>query len=375
MIYADHNATTPPLPEVVESVRWALAEGWGNPSSRQHAWGRRAAAALEEARAAAAELIGARPEDLIFTSGATEALNLAILGLGERVLAARPRCLVGATEHPAVRAPMQRLAEAGAELVELPVDGRGALRPGCLEAALDARTGLVALMLANHETGVQHPVAALAPRVHAAGALLICDATQAVGRMPVSVRELGADALAFTAHKLYGPQGAGALWLRPGLGISAHIVGGGQEGGRRAGTPNLPGIVGFGVACRAAARELAARTAHLSALTARLEEGLRRALPSLVVHGADAPRIPGTTMVTLPGLAPGWLATLTDIAASGGAACSAGEPSPTLLAMGLPRAEAANAIRISLGIGTTAAEVDAIIARLARGAAALGYRP
>ncbi|MCX8039979.1 MAG: cysteine desulfurase [Planctomycetota bacterium] len=375
VIYADHNSTTPPLPAVIAAMHDCLRDGWGNPAARAHSFGRRAAQALESARRTVASVIAAEPDEIIFTSGATEALNLAICGLGERLLATRPRIVVGATEHPAALAPCQRLAEAGAELVVAPVDGDGRLDPRALAEALTPGTGLLVLMLANHDTGVIHDVATWSRAAHEQGALVVCDATQAVGRMPVDVQALGVDALAFTAHKLYGPQGAGALWLRAGLGLTAQIVGGGQEGGRRAGTPNLPGIVGFAAACAAAARELAARIQHLQALTELLEERLLRALPEIVIHGRRCPRVPGTTMVTLPGLAPGWLATQTEIAVSGGAACAAGEPSATLLAMGVPRAEAANAIRISLGIATTPDEAMAIADSLRHGAAVLRRRP
>lgn len=370
MIYADHNATTPPLPEVVSAMAAVLADGWGNPGAR-HAHGRRAQAAIEAARAEVAAMVGGDPAGVVFTSGATEALNLAILGLGERLLPARPRVVTCASEHPAVLAPVARLAEAGAEAVVLPVDHAGRLDPARLEAAIDDRTGLVCLMLANHETGTVHDVAAAAAIAHRHGALAVCDATQAVGRMAVDAAALGVDALACTAHKIYGPQGSGALWLRTGLAPAAQILGGGQERGLRSGTANLPGIVGFGVAAAAARRGLQLRIGHLVALGARLETGIRACLPRVVVQGAAGPRIPGTCMLTLPGLPAGWLATLAGISASGGAACTAGGPSRTLLAMGVDPRDAANSVRLGLGIGTTTDEVDAIIAALAHGAAVL----
>lgn len=374
MIYADHHATTPPLPEVVAAVSAALAEGWGNPSARNHAMGRRAADLLEAARTEVAALLGGHPDGIVFTSGATEALNLAILGLGERLLGTRRRIVVGATEHPAVLAPARRLAEAGAELVVVGVDRHGRLDAAALASAIDAGTGLVCIMLANHETGVIHDVAAAADLAHAQGALLVCDATQAAGRLPIAAAALGADAIACSAHKLYGPPGAGALWLARGLAPAPQLFGGGQEGGRRPGTPNLPGLAGFGVACRAATAGLADRQRHLRGLTARLEARLAAALPGLVVHGAGAPRAPGSTMMTLPGLPRGWLAALAGVAASGGAACSAGEPSASLLAMGVPPAEAANAIRLGLGIGTTAADADAIADAVAKAARQVAAR-
>lgn len=371
MIYADHNATTPPLPEVVQAMRAALEESWGNPGSRQHAAGRRALALLDGARHAVAGLLGARDEEIVFTSGATEALNLAILGLGERLLATRPRLVSCASEHPAVLEALARLREAGAEVLLLPVDGEGRLDPQRLADAIDDRTGLVCLMAANHETGVIHDVAQAAHLAHARGALLLCDATQAVGRMPLDVAGLGADAVACSAHKLYGPQGSGALWLRRGLGLSAQLHGGSQERGLRPGTPNLPGIAGFAAACAAARRDLAPRIAHLSALGARLEDRVRALLPGVVVQGGGAPRAPGTSMFTLPGLCAGWLATLSGVAASGGAACTAGQVSRTLLAMGCAPADAGNSIRISLGLGSSLDDAEAVAGELARGAAAL----
>lgn len=371
VIYADHNATTPPLPAAVAAMRAALEEGWGNPGSRQHAAGRRALAILDGARHAIAALLHARDEEIVCTSGATEALNLAILGLGERLLATRPRIVAGASEHPAVLAPVARLGEAGAEVVILPVDAQGRIDPERLAAAVDDRTGLVCLMLANNETGVLHDVAAAAALARRRGALLVCDAVQAAGKLPIDVAALGADALAITAHKMYGPQGAGALWLRRGLGLSPQLHGGGQERGLRPGTPNLPGLAGFAAACAAARRELPARAAHLAALGARLEARARALIPGVVIHGAGAPRIPGTTMLGVPGLPPGWLATLATVAASGGSTCSGGHGSPVLRAMGVPAADALNAIRIGLGAGSTLDEVEAIAQELARGAAAL----
>ncbi len=374
MIYADHNATTPPLPAVVEAMAQAMREGWGNPGSQQHAFGRRSLALVDGARVEVAGLLGARTEELVFTSGATEACNLAILGLGERLLASRPRLVTCATEHPAVLEPLRRLGEAGAEVVVLPVDDQGRLDPAGLAAALDDRTGLLCLMLANNETGVLHDVAAAAAQARARGVLTVCDATQAVGKVPVEVAGLGVDALACTAHKLYGPQGCGALWLRRGLGLSPQLHGGGQERGLRPGTHNLPGLVGFAAACRAARDDAAGRSAHLAAVTTALEARVRSLIPGVVLQGAQAPRLPGTSMFTVPGLPSGWLATQTAVAVSGGSTCSGGTGSYVLHAMGWAAREAGNSIRVGLGLSTTMADVAAIADSLARGAAALGVR-
>ena len=371
MIYADYNATTPPLPTVVEAMTAVLRDGWGNPGAKQHTYGRRALAQLDQARAEVAALINARPDEIIFTSGATEACNLAILGLGERLLASRPRMVTCATEHSAISEPLRRLAEAGADLTVLPVDAQGRLSGQAVESALDDRTGLLALMLANNETGVIHDVAAASAMARRHGILVVCDATQVVGKLPVDVTILGADALACTGHKMYGPQGCGALWIRRGLGLSAQLHGGSQERGLRPGTHNLPGIVGFAAACTAARTGLRARTTHLRVLSNQLEGLLRQALPGIVIHGADAARIPGTSMLTLPGLQSGWLGTLAEVAASNGSACTTGEGSHVLRAMGCTAADAANSIRISLGMPSTSDEVEHIAAALARGAHAL----
>jgi cysteine desulfurase len=366
MIYADHNATTPPLPEVVAAVTACLRDGWGNPGSRQHPFGRRAQAALDTAREQVAGLVGGRADEIIFTSGATEALSLALYGLGGRLLATQPRIVTCATEHPAVLEPLARLAEAGAEIKLLPVDGDGRLDPTRLEAAIDGHTGLVALMLANHETGVVHDLAAAAAVAHRQGALLLCDAVQTLGKLPVAVDQLGCDALVGTGHKFYGPPGAGFLWLRRGLGLDAQLRGGGQERGRRAGTPDLPAIAGLGVAAEMAARDQAARATHLAALTGRFEAAARATIPGLVIAGAAAPRAPGTSLCVVPGLRQGWLAALGGVAASAGATCAGGDGSPVLRAMGFAATDAANAIRLSFGIGTTVADVDRIIQELAR---------
>jgi cysteine desulfurase len=375
MIYADYNATTPCLPEVVEAMRAALAEP-GNPSSRHHAPGRRAAAALDQARGSVAALIGAEPEQIVFTSGATEACNLAILGVAERLLAQRRRFVFSATEHPAVLEPHRRLRAAKAEVVKVGVDHQGRLDLGALEFAIDESTALVSVMLVNNETGVIHDVADASDAAHAVGALLLCDATQAAGRLPIDVTTLKADFVALSAHKLYGPQGVGALWIRRGLSLEPQILGGGQERGIRSGTHNLPGIVGFGVAAELARRDLAARRAHLGTLTSRLEAALKSALPGLVIQGAATLRAAGTSFVTLPGLPRGWLAQLAEVAASSGSSCASGtgEPSHVLQEMGMSDADAANSVRISLGVPTTAADVDAIAAALIAGAKRLRER-
>lgn len=354
MIYADHNATTPCLPEAAAAVAAALADVPGNPSARHHPGGRAAQARVDQARTEVAALLNARPDSLIFTSGATEACNLAIFGIMERLLATRPGIACPATEHAAVRAPVARMAEAGAIIVQEP----------------DSRTGLVCAMLVNHETGVIQDLPAISAAAHAIGALVVCDASQAPARLAVDVAALGADLVVMSSHKMYGPPGVGALWIRPGLGLAPQLYGGGQERGLRSGTLNVPAIAGFGVAARVARERVATRSTHLTHLTARLEARLRDALPTLVIHGSTGPRAPGTSMITLPGLRSGWLAQLSSIAASAGSACASGtgEPSSVLTALGVAPADARNSLRLGLGEGTTAAEVDLIAAEVIRGA-------
>ncbi len=368
MIYADHCATTPCLPAAAAAVASALAAGLGNPSARHHAPGRAAAALVDEARVAVADLLHVRPDELILTSGATEAANLALLGIAARLLPVRPRFCALAVEHPAVLATLDRLTAHGADIVRLPVLSDGRIDLTAAAAAIDDRTAVVCAMLVNNETGVLHDVRALAELAHAHGALLLCDATQAPARLAVDLPALGADLGLISAHKLYGPPGVGALWLRRGLALEPVFAGGGQERGLRPGTLNTPGIAGFGVAARIALTRQAERSAHLRTLSVLLEERLRAALPGLVIHGAE--RAPGIAMLTLPGLRHGWLAQLADVAASAGSACSSGtgEPSHVLTALGVARDDARNSIRISLGEPTTTDDVVQLADALIRGA-------
>jgi cysteine desulfurase len=368
-VYADYNATTPCLPEVIAAMTGVFATP-GNPSARQHAAGRSAAAAVDSARADIAALIHGRAEEIIFTSGATEACNLAIIGAAEPLLARRPRFITVATEHPAVLEPHRKLATAGADVVILPVDHAGRVDRHALEAAVDEHTALVSVMQVNNETGVVQAIPDIADIAHRHGALVFCDASQAPGRLPIDVIALGIDLLALSAHKFYGPTGVGALWLRRGLTLAAQLHGGGQERGLRSGSLNVAGIVGFGIAAHLARAHQTERIHHLTTLTARLEQGLRAALPDLDIAGDTASRAPGTTMASLPGLPRGWLAQLGGVAAANGSSCASGtgEPSHVLTAMGFTRHDASNSLRLGLGLPTTAADVDRIIAEVAAGA-------
>jgi cysteine desulfurase len=364
VIYLDHNAITPVRPEAAEAVRNAL-ETFGNPSS-VHAAGRAARDLLDEARDKVARALSAAPGEIVFATGATEAAALAIRG----ALAAAPpgrRALVAtAVEHPCVRDLAAALAAQGTPVSVVPVDRRGLPDLEVLRAAVTEETAVVCGMLANNETGVLLPVPEMAAVARNAGALFFCDAVQAVGKLPVDVRSLGADLLALTAQKFGGPRGAGALWVRPGLRL-APLLGGHQERGRRAGTENLPGIAGLGAALEAALRGREAEQARVGALRDRLEAGLLAAVPGARVNGAGAERLPGTLSVTFPGADGEALLIALDLeglCASAGAACTSGstKPSHVLSAMGLTPAEARGTLRLSLGWTTTPAEIDRALA-------------
>jgi len=355
-IYLDHNATTPLRPEVREAMIAALDAGSGNPSS-VHAEGAAARAAVERAREAVAALLGAAPRQVVFTSGATEANNT--------VLAATRRHLVTSTaEHPSVLGPAEALEDRGVGVTRVPVDAQGRLDPEAVAAALGPETDLVSILWANNETGVVQPLEAIAERVRARGAALHVDATQAAGRLPLEPLA-AADFVSLSAHKLNGPPGVGALVVRRPL--PPLLRGGGQEEARRAGTENVPGIVGLGVACSLAAAERGERAARDAALRDRLWEGLR-ALGAR--RNGDAEHALSNTLhVELPGRDAELLVQALDlegVAVSSGAACHSGSVSPShvLLAMGRSPAQARASLRFSVGWGVDAAAVDAALERL-----------
>ncbi|MBZ4399264.1 MULTISPECIES: cysteine desulfurase family protein [unclassified Myxococcus] len=370
-LYLDHNATTPVDPEVVDAMLPYLREHFGNPSSG-HAYGRRAHAALEEARRKVAALIGARPDEVFFTSGGTEANNLAIRGTAE-ARADRRHLLTSVIEHPATKLPCDALEWRGWRVTWLPVDAQGRVRVEDAREALDAaggETALVSLMHSNNETGVLQPVADLAALARRHGASVHTDAAQSVGKVPVDVTALGVDLLTLVGHKLRAPKGVGALYVRQGTPLRAVTLGGGQERGLRPGTENVPYAVGLGVACELAGRRLAQGTQALLALRERLWTGLRDAVPGLALSGQDAERLPNTLNVRFPGVRGGAvLAATPEVAASTGSACHDGgeTASPVLRAMGIPEADALGAVRLSLGPDTTQEEVARAVVVLARG--------
>lgn len=371
-IYLDHNATTPLDARVLEAMLPYLTEHFGNAASRTHPYGWLAAQAVERARQRLAAGIGAEPDELVFTSGATESCNAAIKGVAWS-LAGRGRHLVTcATEHRAVLDPHRRLEREGWEVTVLPVDGRGRVAPAAVEEALRPDTVLVSVMLANNEIGTLQPIAAIAERCRAHGVLLHCDATQAVGKVRVDVRELGADLLSFSAHKLYGPKGVGALVVRrrrPKLRLEPLLDGGGHEGGLRAGTLNVPGIVGFARALELCLEGREVEAGRQAALRERLREGILAGLEGVVENGHPAERLPNTLNLSFEGVDGGTLHLgLSELAISSGSACSSAqaEPSHVLLAIGRSRRLASASLRFSLGRGTSAADVDTAAASVVR---------
>jgi cysteine desulfurase len=368
VIYLDHNASTPCDPRVVEAMLPFLSERFANPTSRAHVPGRDAFAALETSRAAVARALDARAATTVtFTSGATEAGNLAIRGVAAASGGRRRRLISQVTEHAAVLAPLARLERDGWEVVLLGVDVSGRIRLEELEAALGEDTLLVSLMAANNETGTLQPVADAAALAHAAGALVHCDAAQAVGKIPVSVRDLDVDLLSLSGHKLYGPKGIGALYARPGLRLEPLLEGGGQERGLRSGTVNLPAVVGLAEALRIATEGLPSEAVRLAGLRDRLEESILSRLDGVSVHGATDARLPNTTSLGFAGVdGAALLASLPDVAVSTGSACtsSSPEPSAVLRAMGVPAPLAAASLRFSLGRGNGADEIDRAAGRV-----------
>jgi cysteine desulfurase len=369
-IYLDYNATAPVFAEVVEAVSAALRDCPGNASSI-HAFGQRAKALLDEARTAVASLVGGDPSEVIFTSGGTEADNLAVRGVAEsgRDGAKRP-IITTAVEHEAVLNSVKRLGRQGWPVTILPVGPSGIVTGDALAEAFDAyrdeRPALVSVMLVNNELGTLQPVQELAALAHARGAAFHSDAVQAVGRVPVSVRDLGVDLLSIAGHKFGAPKGVGALWVRRGFPLQPQAIGGRQERGRRAGTENTTAIEGLRVAAARAANQMPAEAARQAVLRDRLERGILETVPGTVINGDAAARVPNTTNISFDGVEGESLVIALDlegIAVSTGSACSSGtlEPSHVLRAMGLPPRRVESAVRFSLGPGTTDADIDRVL--------------
>jgi len=359
-IYLDHNATTPLDTRVLEAMLPWLREDYGNPSSL-HWFGQRARAAVEEAREQVAALVGAEPHEIVFTAGGSESDNAALRGVASRARPPRRELVVSAIEHHAVLHTARALAEEGVPVAIARVTEEGAVDLDDLAAKTGEATALVAVMLANNETGVVQPVAEIARLARERGALVHCDAVQAAGKLAIDVRDLDVDLLALSAHKLYGPKGTGCLYVRRGTPMAALVRGGGQERNRRAGTENVAGIVGFGCAAALARAALVEEAERTRVLRDRLEAKLV-ACPGARRNGGE-PRLPNTLNVSFEGTeAEGLLMALDleGVAVSTGAACAAGavEPSHVLRAMGLAPARVQSSLRLSLGRSTTEAEVD-----------------
>jgi len=373
-IYLDHNATTPIHPEVVEAMARCWREGHANPAS-QHQLGQKARRVVEDAREEIAEIFGAkvsspRPDRLIFTSGGTEANNLALFGISRAFSSGPPgRVVVSAVEHASVLEPAQHLLDLGWRLDSLGVDADGVARVDRLDDLLRPETRLVSVMLGNHETGVLQPVAELARRCNEAGVPLHTDAVQVAGKLPIDFRGLGVAAMSVAAHKFRGPLGIGALIIRDGVRVEPLHFGGHQQWGMRPGTECVPLVVGMATALRIWRNEREAHFHHLLRLRDRFESGLKSGFPALVVNGSGAERLPQTSNVAFPGLDGQVLLMALDmagVACSVGSACSSGssELSPTLLAMGLPKPVVASSLRFSFGATTTESEIDEAVRRI-----------
>lgn len=363
-IYLDYNASTPIAPEVADAMRPFLAEHFGNPSS-QHWAGGPAKAALELARVQVAKLLGSKPGEIVFTSGGTEANNHAIKGA---FFARRERghhIVTTQIEHPATLQPCHFLAQLGAEITYLPVDGTGMVDPDEVRKAITAHTILVSVMHANNEVGTIQPIGDIARITHERGVLLHTDAAQSVGKIPTKVDDLGVDLLSEAGHKVYAPKGVGALYIRGGVTLEPLLHGAGHESGRRAGTENVLLDVGLGAACDLAAAELEFRRARLTELRNYFHAGLSEMFgPDLQLNGHPTERLPNTLNVSFAGrIGSEVLAALDNVAASTGSACHSGrhELSPVLKAMGVPERIGLGAVRFSLGRGTTRYEIDFVL--------------
>ena len=360
-IYLDYNATTPIAPEVAEAMIPYLYEHFGNPSS-SHAYGADVRKAVVKARARVAALLGCRAEEIVFTSGGSESNNAVIQGVARQLRSRGRHLITSAIEHPAILEPLKALSKEGYRVTRLPVDARGRVDPDSLAAEITPETILVTIMHANNEVGTIQPIAELARIARKLGVLFHTDAAQSVGKIPVDVNELGIDFLSVAGHKLYAPKGIGALYIRAGLDLPRLIHGASHESGRRAGTENVLDIVGLGVACEIAARDLQDNMVHYQKMRDRLSESLSSRIDGLRRNGDIDQALPNTLSVCFRGVEAN---TLLDeigdrVAASAGAACHAGEVdvSTVLQAMRVPLDYAMGAVRFSVGRATTTAEID-----------------
>jgi cysteine desulfurase len=367
-IYLDYHATTPLDPRVLEAMLPYFTEVFGNPASSSHQWGWKAQEAVEEARRRVAALIGAKAREIVFTSGATESNNLAIKGVAASAPAERRHVVCSAIEHKAVLETCKGLESDGWRCTVVPVARDGRLDLDALAGVVTDGTALVSVMAANNEIGVLQPLAEIAAIAHAKGALFHSDAAQAVGKIPIDVEAMEVDLLSLTGHKMYGPKGCGAIFIRRRTELTPLITGGGQERGIRSGTLNVPGIVGLGHACLIDKREMAEETARLAALRDRLLRGLEEQVGGITVSGSMEHRLPNNLHVGFDGVeGASLLIAISDIAVSSGSACSSASetPSHVLLALYGPGHVPPATIRFGLGRLTTVDEIDYTIARFA----------
>jgi len=366
-IYLDYNATTPVAQEVAAAMRPWIEEQFGNPSS-SHIYGQRARQAVVQARASVAALIGTQADEIVFTGSATEANNLALLGVARAAPPHKRHLIVSAVEHPAVMQPARHLRDEGWELTVLPVDEFGRISLDDLRAALRPDTALVSVMHANNEVGTIQPVAEIAALARANGTLTHTDAAQSAGKVALNVDQLGVDLLTLAGHKFYGPKGIGALYIRRGTAIRPILFGADQEHELRPGTENVAQIVGAGETARVARVRLPHGTQHLAVLRDELHRRLAAAVPGLMLNGHPELRLPNTLHVSFPGVSGrDLLAMAREVAASVGSAChsDADAVSGVLAAMGCDPARARGAVRLSVGIPTNAKDVDAAACFLA----------
>ena len=368
-IYLDHNATTPLDPLVADAVARAMRETWGNASSIHH-FGQQAKAAVDLARGEVGTLIGADASEIVFTAGGTESDNLAIRGAAEALEpSGRKHLVTSAIEHEAVLNTMKALQRRGWRVTIVPVDASGIVSIDRMRDAITDDTALVSVMHANNEIGTVQPIAGVAALAHAKGALMHTDAVQSAGKIAVDVRQLGVDMLTIAGHKFYGPKGTGALWVKRGVRLISPLTGGRQERSRRAGTENVPALVGLGVAAGIAARKWQTEGPRLAALRDRLEAGILSSISGADRNGIAAPRVPNTANVSIDRVESESMLIgldLAGIAVSSGSACSSGtlEPSHVLKAMGLPHARTLGSLRFSFGTANTDADVDRVLEAL-----------
>lgn len=379
-VYLDNHATTPVDPRVVAAVVACFQESFGNPGSVSHPYGHEARQLVDSSRESLARLLGVAPRELVFTSGATESNNLAIRGLFDQPRRRGSHWISVQTEHKSVLDPLARVARRGGEMTLLAVAHHDAAVPGLLDVqqvadAIRDDTQAVSVMLANNEIGVLQPLAELAEICHARGVLLHCDATQAVGKLPLDVSQLDVDLLSFSAHKLYGPKGVGALVVRrrsPRIRLEPLFDGGGQEQGLRSGTLNVPGIVGLARACELCVAELPAEAARLESLRERLWSGLCREIPDVRLNGPPLQRslrLPGNLNCSFPGVnGEALMMAIPQLGVSSGSACTSANPEPShvLRALGLPDDHVRASLRFGLGRFTTESDIDYAVECLAR---------